>query len=1023
MKHKTFSFLLAVLISMVASVASAYDTVKDGIYYNLNEGKAEVAGANANMLSGDFIIPEKINYGGNEYIVTSIAASAFKNAGITSITIPHSIVTIGESAFDGCVGLTKACFSSVQHVCNIERVNNKSNPLYYAKHLFINGEEIRDVVVPGNVETIKSWAFEGCTSFTSIKIESGVKNIEQSAFYGDIGINSVSLPESVIAIGPQAFQNCTSLTSISVPNSVTSIGDHAFRNCTEIKDVLIGEDVTKIGKYAFYACKKMEKCELKGNIQEIGEAAFGNCTNLSSIHIPKGVYISSKLFTGCTSLSSVILDEGIGDIANEAFKNCTSLQSIKLPSSVNNIGDNAFEGCSTLKSIDLSEQLESIGNSTFSGCENLREIIIPKYVSSIGDGAFDGCVKIESLILEDGEDALTLGHAGNIYRSNTLNYYKYFSGYCNLYVTEYNGLFSDAALKNIYIGRSIMYSQYSYNDTNPGNDNSPCYLSLYNSPFNKYTSIDKIVIGDKVKFLGTGAKKTLSYSTNKQHTSSVKYYIKPDIFDALTFTEVYSMNKTAPLYASFNEDTYKNSYLYILEGSFNSYSTTDGWKDFLNVNEREDKEWAFNISLNYDSYNLYIGSGFQLEATLLPKSISVDKVIWESSDETICIVSPNGYVQSTGKKGTAIITAEIDGITATCRVNITNNIEINGIVYEVGDSDAKVISTTDKDAESLIIPREITIGEKVFSVTSIAYGAFKDYKRLSSIEIPNTIIQIGDYAFKGSTGLTSIKIPNSVTSIGNMAFYDCTGLTSVTIGNSVTSIGIYAFHGCTGLTSIEIPNSVTSIDGGAFSGCTGLSDVLFNAKNCTSCGSYSSPAFPSTIKTLTIGNEVETIPAYAFYKCTGLTSIEIPNSVTSISSSAFRDCTGVLSVTIGNGVSMISGYVFRGCTELTTLYCYAENPPQIKASSFDTEQYKNVLLYVPVGTLEAYQSAPYWSNFVNIQVYDPTMIKAIDNGRLTIIPEGVYDLSGRKININDNLNLKQLKKGVYIVNGRKVLKR
>ena len=229
--------------------------------------------------------------------------------------------------------------------------------------------------------------------------------------------------------------------------------------------------------------------------------------------------------------------------------------------------------------------------------------------------------------------------------------------------------------------------------------------------------------------------------------------------------------------------------------------------------------------------------------------------------------------------------------------------------------------------------------------------------------IPNSVASIGNYAFYGCTGLASIEIPNSVASIGNYAFRGCTGLTSIEIPNSVASIGNYAFYGCSGLTSVTIPNSVTSIGGSAFKNCTGLTSVTIG----NSVTSIGQEAFCdcSGLTSVTIGNSVTSIGQEAFRGCTGLTSIEIPNSVTSIGNFAFSGCTGLTSVTIGNSVTSIESYAFYECIGLTSITCEVATPPTLGSYVFSYVD-TSIPLYVPAGSVEAYQTADQWKDFTNV---------------------------------------------------------
>ena len=239
----------------------------------------------------------------------------------------------------------------------------------------------------------------------------------------------------------------------------------------------------------------------------------------------------------------------------------------------------------------------------------------------------------------------------------------------------------------------------------------------------------------------------------------------------------------------------------------------------------------------------------------------------------------------------------------------------------------------------------ITISD---GVTSIGRAAFSGCSGLTSITIPDSVTSIGSYAFSGCSGLTSITIPDCVTSIGSDAFSGCSGLTSVTIPNSVTSIGNYAFYGCSGLTSIIIPDGVTSIDSNAFKNCYRLVEVYNKSTLSITAGSSSNGyvayyaknvytneggsklttdengyviytdgdekilvAYHGTNTELVLPSYITKINQYAFYNCTGLTSVTIGNSVTSIGKDAFRGCSGLASINF-NGIKAQWNAISKG---------------------------------------------------------------------------------------------------------------
>jgi len=321
--------------------------------------------------------------------VTSIGNSAFFGcSGLTSVTIPNSVTSIDLSAFNGCSGLKEVRITDLKAWCEIDFSNN---PLFYAHHLFLNGEEIRDLIIPEGVTEIKDDAFHGASDFTTVSIPNSVTSIGEYAFSGCSGLTSVTIPNSVTSIGVSAFRDCSGLTSVTIPNSVTSIEGSAFRDCSGLTSVTIPNSVTSIGGSAFYGCKGLLNVTLSDNITSIEDNTFRGCSGLLSINIPKGVTsIGQSALYRCESLTSIELPGGLTSIGDHAFWGCKSVTAINIPQGVTKIEQAVFSSCDALASVKLPETLTSIGDNAFSWC-GFTSITIPESVTSIGESAFQGC--------------------------------------------------------------------------------------------------------------------------------------------------------------------------------------------------------------------------------------------------------------------------------------------------------------------------------------------------------------------------------------------------------------------------------------------------------------------------------------------------------------------------------------------------------------------------------------------------------------------------------------------------------
>ena len=347
--------------------------------------------------------------------VTSISDYAFNDCtSLTSVTIPDSVTSIDDWTFSSCTSLT-----SIEVSGNNKNYSSADGVLFNKDKseliTYPAGKTDSEYVIPNSVISIGDSAFENCTSLTSVTIPDSVTSIGRYTFENCTSLTSVTIPNSVTSIGDDAFYNCTSLTSVTIPDSVTSIGSGAFSNCTSLKSievsgnnksyssadgVLFNKDKTELITYP--AGKTDSEYVIPNSVTSIGYSAFKNCTSLTSVTIGNSVTsIGNEAFYGCTSLTSVTVPDSVTSIGDYAFCNCTSLTSVTIPDSVTSIGDYAFCNCTSLTSVTIPDSVTSIGYSAFRGCTSLTSVTIPDSVTSIGDAAFSDCTSLTSLTISD----------------------------------------------------------------------------------------------------------------------------------------------------------------------------------------------------------------------------------------------------------------------------------------------------------------------------------------------------------------------------------------------------------------------------------------------------------------------------------------------------------------------------------------------------------------------------------------------------------------------------------------------
>ena len=311
-------------------------------------------------------IPSEIN--GKK--VTAIGDYLFYTKNPVTVTIPDSVVTLGEGIFWQCANLKNVTLSD----------NIKTLPTC----TFYQCTGLENIKLPSKLEAIMDGAFRQ-SGLKSIEIPASVKMIDKCVFLQNSNLTSVTLDGVVESIGEQAFYDCEQLQSVT--GGVETIGEQAFYKCVSLQTIPISEGLKSIGDWAFWSTAVTE-IVFPESLRSVGESAFYECKQLQSIKLPDGLTdLAPYAFGDCDALTSFNIPKGITEIPAYAFE-WAGITSLDIPSHITKIGEGAFGYCMNVTSLSIPDSVTEIDAIAFQGCEALKSFEVPKNVTKLSGNAF-----------------------------------------------------------------------------------------------------------------------------------------------------------------------------------------------------------------------------------------------------------------------------------------------------------------------------------------------------------------------------------------------------------------------------------------------------------------------------------------------------------------------------------------------------------------------------------------------------------------------------------------------------------
>ena len=982
---------------------------KDGIFYTIGENNTASVTSAKTDLSGALVIPSEVELNGKKYDVTSIKGWAFySSSGVTSVTIPSSVISIGEYAFsyggltsikveagnakydsrNNCNAIIETSSNTLFAGCKNTVIPNSVTSIGDMAFLSCNG--LTSITIPNSVTSIGKYAFAYCKGLTTFTIPNSVKSISNGIFLyssglkkivseitepfeiGDIGTTSVILvvPDGTKAAyqstaGWSSFTNIYEASDVIVGNTYLindvsyTIGENNTASVTSSnKDIsgavvipsqldLKGEkyDVTSIGDGAFIYCSGLTSVSFPTSVTKIGEIAFYGCTGLSSVTIPNSVIsIGTQAFSYCSGLTSIVVETGNANY--DSRDNCNAI--------INTSSNTLMAGC---KNTVIPNSVTSLGRGAFLYCSGLTSVTIPNSVTSIGMEAFSSCSNLTSVTI------------GNSVKS--IGYYAFYgcSGLTSVTIPNSvtsisNGAFQYCSgLKTIVSEITEPFEIGNIGTTSvilivPDGTKAAYQSTAGWSSFKSIFEVSEGIVGGTIENNG------IYYTIGENYTASVTSANK-GISSAVILGQVdvngEKYDVTSISYDAFLECvslrsvTIPNSVTYIGDGAFQHC------RNLTSINIPNSVTYIDRYAFYYCSSLKYLAFGTQLKKIDQEAFSCCPAIVEITSKATTPPSCCDAVFLSVNKKNCKLFVPKgcADAYKAAWQWQDLNIQEDEGGPLGDADNDGIVDNNDIDEIASYIMSGDTNNirflnadmnGDNEVNVADLVL--LINLCNFNAIETPLT--------FEAVSGTVTVSVNNYYCSFAPTIQYrvDDGEWTNLTLSHNDC-------HGSPFYANAIPAGKIVQIRSTGWYTCISAQNDGLDISCDADCYVYGNI---SSVNSLDYVTNISGTPSYIFYKNTHIKTL--PEKAlflgNNCGSNAFFGCTGLTSITIPQNVTSIENKAFGNCTKLTNVTCLAESVPSTNADAFDGSSIGSATLHVPQSALSNYQNTAPWSGFGKI---------------------------------------------------------